>query len=117
SDGAGAMYLSNTPNISGLSLEIEWIDVKSYANSFDVCMYAGMNKRKDGSNDKYWLDYPNFSDADAESAINLKQDIKLVNNAVNLGVQHLFELINADKIDSKKIDWLVCHYSSEYFKQ
>jgi 3-oxoacyl-[acyl-carrier-protein] synthase-3 len=117
SDGAGAMYLSNKPNSSGLSLEIEWIDVKSYANSFGVCMYAGTNKKRDGTIDKYWLDYANFSDADADSAINLKQDIKLVNNTINLGVQHLFELIDKGEIDPKKMDWLVCHYSSEYFKQ
>lgn len=117
SDGAGAMYLANKPNKNGLSLEIEWIDVKSYANSFEVCMYTGANKKKDGTIDKNWLDYPNFSDADADAAINLKQDIKLVNNTVNLGVQHLFQLIEAGKVDPKKIDWLVCHYSSEYFKQ
>jgi 3-oxoacyl-[acyl-carrier-protein] synthase-3 len=47
----------------------------------------------------------------------LKQDIKLVNNTINLGVQHLFELIDKGEIDPKKMDWLVCHYSSEYFKQ
>lgn len=117
SDGAGAIYISNKPNQNGLSLEIEWIDVKSYANSFDVCMYAGTNKKRDGSIEKYWLDYEDFSSADADSAINLKQDIKLVNHTVNLGVQHLFKLIDAGKINPKSMDWLVCHYSSEYFKQ
>lgn len=117
SDGAGAMYLSDKPNAKGLSLEVEWIDVKSYANSFEVCMYTGANKKKDGTIDKYWLDYPSFSAADADAAINLKQDIKLVNNTVNLGVQHLFQLIETGKVDPKRIDWLVCHYSSEYFKQ
>lgn len=117
SDGAGAMYLSDKPNAKGLSLEVEWIDVKSYANSFEVCMYTGANKKKDGTIDKYWLDYPSFSAADADAAINLKQDIKLVNNTVNLGVQHLFQLIENGKVDPKRIDWLVCHYSSEYFKQ
>ncbi len=117
SDGAGAMYLSDKPNTKGLSLEVEWIDVKSYANSFEVCMYTGANKKKDGTIDKYWLDYPSFSAADADAAINLKQDIKLVNNTVNLGVQHLFQLIENGKVDPKRIDWLVCHYSSEYFKQ
>lgn len=117
SDGAGAMFLSDKPNPKGLSLEIEWIDVKSYANSFEVCMYTGANKKKDGTINQYWLDYPSFSDADADAAINLKQDIKLVNNTVSLGVQHLFQLIEEGKVDPKRIDWLVCHYSSEYFKQ
>lgn len=117
SDGAGSMLLADQKNNKGLSLEIEWIDVKSYANSFGVCMYAGTNKQKDGTTGQYWLDYPNFSTADADSAINLKQDIKLVNQTVNLGVQHFFELIDRGKIDPKTMDWLLCHYSSEYFKQ
>ncbi len=117
SDGAGAMYLADKPNSKGLSLQIEWIEVKSYANSFEPCMYAGANKAKDGSIQTSWLDYPSFSEADADAAINLKQDIKLVNNTVSLGVQHFFQLIEAGKINPKSLDWLVCHYSSEYFKK
>ena len=117
SDGAGSMFLSNQPSKNGLSLEIEWIEVKSYANSFGPCMYAGVNKQKDGTLGKFWMDYPDFSTADDDGAINLKQDIKLVNNTINLGVQHFFELIDQGRIDPKQMDWLVCHYSSAYFKQ
>lgn len=117
SDGAGAMLLSDAPNPTGLSLQIEWIDVKSYANKFEPCMFAGANKTRDGKMTQSWLDYPSFTRADQDSAINLKQDIKLVNETVNLGVQHFFQLIEDGKLDLKDIDWLVCHYSSEYFKQ
>lgn len=117
SDGAGAIYLSEQPNTHGISFEVEWIELKSYANSFEPCMYAGANKSKDGKIKKSWLDYPSFSDADADAAINLKQDIKIVNETVNLGVQHFFQLIEEGKLAVNDIDWLVCHYSSEYFKQ
>lgn len=117
SDGAGSFAMQNQPSSHQISFEIEWIELKSHAHKFDVCMYTGLNKNRDGSHQKYWMDYDSFSDADKAGAINLKQDLRLVNHAVSLGVQHLFELVDNGKINPKKIDWLLCHYSSEYFKQ
>lgn len=116
SDGAGAFLMQNKPG-NGKSLKIEWIDIRSYAHLFEPCMYAGMNKTDSGTQGKSWLDYDDFSDADAIGAINLKQDLRLVNNVVSVGVQHFFNLVDENKIDPKGMDWLVCHYSSEYFKQ
>ena len=112
SDGAGAMYLSNQPNPKGLSLEIEWITAKSYSGSHPVCMYAGQNPK----DDKTWLDYPDFESAAKAGAINLKQDVRLLDQMVKLGVDRFFELIDLGQINPKAIDWLVCHYSSEFFK-
>ncbi len=117
SDGAGAMFLSNKPNNNRLSLRIDWVDIRSHAYAFEPCMYTGMNKQKDGSAGRGWLDYATFTDADKDGAINLKQDLRLVNNIVSLGVQHFFNLIDEGKIDPKTLDWLVCHYSSEHFKK
>lgn len=115
SDGAGALLLQNKPSAQNFSFEIEWIDIRSYAHMFDVCMYAGINKTKSGKS-KSWLDFDTFSDADKEGVINLKQDIRLVPNIIQLGVQRFFELIDLNKIDPKQIDFLVCHYSSHIFK-
>lgn len=117
SDGAGACMMQDKPSVHQLSFEVEWVALKSHAHKFETCMYAGMNKNRDGTSGKFWLDYDSFSQADADGAINLKQDLRLVNQAVNLGVQHLFELVDKGKVNPKKIDWLLCHYSSEYFKQ
>ena len=117
SDGAGAFVMSNKPNPNSFSFEIEWIDVRSYAHLFEACMYTGMNKEKDGSQGKTWIDYKSFTEADADAAVNLKQDLRLVNNIVQLGVQHFFNLIDDGKINPKTLDTLVCHYSSEYFKK
>jgi len=113
SDGAGAFLLQNRPAPRGLSLRVDWIDVRSHAHLFDVCMYAGMNK---GDGQVGWMDYDSFSDADRAAAINLKQDLRLVNNIVSLGVQHFFQLIDAGKVAPDAMDWMLCHYSSEYFK-
>ncbi len=117
SDGAGAFLLENKPKTNGISLKIEWIELKSHANNFETCMYTGMNKGASGENGKSWIDYESFSAADKAGAINLKQDIRLVNNIVSLGVQHFFQLMESGKINAKHIDWFLCHYSSEYFKQ
>lgn len=116
SDGAGAFLMQNQPG-SGISFKVEWIDIRSYAHLFEPCMYAGMNKTQNGAEGKSWMDFDSFSDADVAGAINLKQDLRLVNNIVSLGVQHFFNLVDENKIDPKGMDWLVCHYSSEYFKQ
>ncbi|WP_027420607.1 StlD/DarB family beta-ketosynthase [Crocinitomix catalasitica] len=112
SDGAGAMTISDAPNLKGLSLKIEWISVNSYSGNHELCMYAGKNP----DDERSWLDYPDFETAAAEGAINLKQDVRLLDEMVKLGVDRFFELIDQGKINPKNIDWLVCHYSSEFFK-
>ena len=44
SDGAGAILLSDRPNATGLSIRINWIEVRSFANQLEACMYAGAEK-------------------------------------------------------------------------
>lgn len=116
SDGAGAVVLQDKPNQHGLSLKIEWIDNKSYADKYDVCMYAGTNKEKDRKN-KSWFDYDSFQEAADEGSINIKQDIRLVNEMPKVGVQRFFELIDEGKVNPSEIDWMACHYSSHFFKE
>ncbi|MDN5203824.1 beta-ketoacyl-ACP synthase III [Fulvivirgaceae bacterium BMA10] len=115
SDGGGALLVQPEP-YANTSLKIKWIDIQSYAHLFDVCMYAGLNKNKQHFSN-FWLDYPSFSAADEEGVINLKQDIKIVDNIVKLGVKRFFELIDEGRIDPKNIDHFLCHYSSHYFKK
>jgi 3-oxoacyl-[acyl-carrier-protein] synthase-3 len=115
SDGAGALLLENQPARNQFSLRVDWIDLRSHAHLYDVCMYAGINKNN-GSAPGSWMNYNSFSDADTDAAINLKQDLKLVQHIVPLGVQHFFHLIDQGRINPNQLDWLLCHYSSEYFK-
>ncbi|BBI35155.1 3-oxoacyl-[acyl-carrier-protein] synthase III C-terminal domain-containing protein [Cohnella abietis] len=115
SDGAGAAVLSNKPATKGLSLRIEWIDNQSYANKYDVCMYAGLNKENEQLTS--WLDYPSIHEAADDGALNLKQDIRLVNEMPKVGVNRFFELVEAGRINPSTIDWMVCHYSSHFFRE
>jgi 3-oxoacyl-[acyl-carrier-protein] synthase III len=114
SDGAGAAVLQPRPTEKGLSLRIEWIDNKSYAHLYDICMYAGTNK--DDSERLGWLDYSSLHAAADEGAVNLKQDIRLVNEMPKVGVKRFFELVEEGRVRPDGIDWMVCHYSSHFFR-
>jgi 3-oxoacyl-[acyl-carrier-protein] synthase-3 len=115
SDGAGAFVLQNEPAPSALSLRIDWIELKSHASLFPYCMYAGKKSNREEEN-RSWLDYSDFESASADGAINLKQDIRLLDEVVKTGIAHYFDLIDRGRIDPEKTDWLCCHYSSEFFK-
>jgi 3-oxoacyl-[acyl-carrier-protein] synthase-3 len=116
SDGAGAAVLESRPNARGLSLRIDWIDLVSYADRLDVCMYAGANKDEERRLGRSWYDYPNFTAAAEDGAILLKQDLNILDNIVKLGVARYFELIEQGRFKPADIDWLVCHYSSHIFR-
>ena len=115
SDGAGAMLLQNVPGRNNISLAIEWVDVKSYAHAYELCMYTGTQKEA-GAAGKSWLDYDNISQANAAGVLNLKQDMTQVDNIVKLGIQRFFELVDEGQFNPADIDWLVCHYSSHHFR-
>ncbi|MFA9212384.1 MAG: beta-ketoacyl-ACP synthase III [Candidatus Methylacidiphilales bacterium] len=116
SDGAGAFVLANKKNTNGISLKIEWIEIKSHANEFPVCMFTGKTDNKNET-EKTWLDYPSYEEAAKAGAINLQQDVRLLDKVVQTGVAHYFELIDQGKIKKDQVDWLCCHYSSEVFKK
>ncbi|WP_324027246.1 3-oxoacyl-[acyl-carrier-protein] synthase III C-terminal domain-containing protein [Maribacter sp. BPC-D8] len=115
SDGAGAFVLQNKKNENGISLKIDWIDLKSHANEFPVCMYTGKTDNKN-EHEQTWLDYPSYEEASKAGAINLQQDTRLLDKVIKTGVAHYFDLIDQGKINTNEIDWLCCHYSSEMFK-
>lgn len=113
SDGAGAFLLENRPNLQGISLKIEWIELISHANAYPLCMYAGTTEE---TGEKSWMDYPAYADAAAEGAINLRQNIRLLDNVIKLGVEGWLKLIEAGRVKPEEIDWLLCHYSSHFFR-
>jgi 3-oxoacyl-[acyl-carrier-protein] synthase III len=113
SDGAGAMLLQNHPNRSGISLKIEWIELVSHANAYPVCMYAGAENE---TAQKSWMDYASYVEAAQAGALNLRQNIRLLDNVIKLGVEGWLKLIAAGRVNPDEIDWLLCHYSSHFFK-
>ena len=113
SDGAGALLIQDRPRTNGISLKIEWIELISHANAYPLCMYAGT---KDETGTKSWLDYSSYVEAAADGAINLRQNIRLLDNVIKLGVEGWLRLIEMGKIKCSEIDWFLCHYSSHFFR-
>jgi 3-oxoacyl-[acyl-carrier-protein] synthase-3 len=116
SDGAGAVWMSDTPNASGDSLQIDWIFQKSYANELDACMYAGCEKMEDGSL-KGWREYMPQEWLE-QSIFSVKQDVKLLNEKIieYTVTKPLQELIASGKVDPAAVDWYLPHYSSGFFR-
>jgi 3-oxoacyl-[acyl-carrier-protein] synthase-3 len=115
SDGAGALLLQNEPAPTGISFEICWIDICSYANELKACMYAGGEKNEQGDlvgwtslPEEEWL---------SKSVFALKQDTRLLgDNIVRLGGQFLMEVVEKRNLKPEEIDWFLPHLSSMFFK-
>ncbi len=113
SDGAGAMLVQHHPAHTGLSFRVDWIEMVSHSNAYPVCMYAGVD---DPDSLKSWIDYPSYDAAAKAGALNLRQNIRLLDNVIRLGIEGWLRLIEAGQIRPDEIDWLLCHYSSHFFR-
>ena len=114
SDGAGAAVLAERPSAQGLCFGIEWIELTSYANQFEPCMYVG--PAKNGGRLQSWLDYPNYGLAADAGAINLRQDIRMLDEVVRHAVHGLLQTAKKKSLDPSEVDWLAVHYSSHVFR-
>ncbi len=116
SDGAGAALMSAKPNTKGISLKIDWIVQKSYANELDACMYAGCEKQDDGSV-KGWREYKPQEWLE-QSIFSVKQDVKLLNEKIieYTVTKPLQELIEKGTLNPDEISYYLPHYSSGYFR-
>ncbi len=114
SDGSGAALVEPQPGGGPLALQIEWIELKSYASQFAPCMYVG--PEKNGSlRLPSWLDYESYQQAADAGAINLRQDIRMLDDVVQCAVNGALGLIEAGRLNPRSIDWLVAHFSSHVF--
>lgn len=112
SDGAGALLLEDQPR--GQCLRIDWIRSFSHADSYPVCM--GIGAPTDIDDKRTWQDFPTYAEAEAHGALLIRQDIRLLENIVKLGVDGTLRLIEEGLLDTQKLDHLLCHYSSHHFK-
>jgi 3-oxoacyl-[acyl-carrier-protein] synthase-3 len=117
SDGAGAAFLTNRPADTGLSLRIDWLDLLSFANAMETCMYAGAVKLKDGSL-RGWREQASLAGGIDKHSLLIKQDVKLLNREIiTTAVERtLPRLIAKHRLRADEFDWFLPHYSSDYFR-
>jgi 3-oxoacyl-[acyl-carrier-protein] synthase-3 len=112
SDGAGAWLLESAPR--GRCLRVDWIRSFSHADAFPVCMGIGTPTDKEDA--RTWQDYATYAEAEAAGALLIRQDVRLLEQMVKLGVDGALRLIEAGVLVMPEIDHFLCHYSSHHFR-
>ncbi len=116
SDGGAALLLQDKPDNKDLSLRIDWIEITSFANEIETCMYAGGEKMEDGTL-AGWTMFPE-NEWLSKSLFSFKQDTRILgNNIVPLGGKYLIELTKKRNFTADDIDWFMPHLSSMFFKE
>ncbi|MCE9682245.1 beta-ketoacyl-ACP synthase III [Halomonas alkalisoli] len=111
SDGAGALLLENAPRRR--CFRIDWMRGISHADAYPVCMSVG---RPASGDERSWQDFATYAEAEAAGALLIRQDVRLLDNIVKLGVDGLLRLIDEKRVEVERVDHVLCHYSSHYFR-
>ncbi|RJV00948.1 MAG: StlD/DarB family beta-ketosynthase [Candidatus Poseidoniales archaeon] len=114
SDGAGALLLQNRPAPKGVSLRIDWVRGFSHAHAFPTCMSVGSAGRVD--DERTWQDYDTYADAETAGALLMRQDVRLLDNILRMGVDGYLRLAEEGVSKPAEVDHFLCHYSSHHFK-
>ncbi len=117
SDGAGAVFLSRSPNPESLSLRVDWIENISFAGQLDTCQYSGGMKEADGTIRGWRTDEALDAGASGQMFA-VKQDIKLLDREIVRTAidEALMRVVRRHELTPEDIDWFLPHYSSHYFR-
>ncbi len=116
SDGAAAVLLNDKPNNDGISLRIDWIENKSYANELKTCMYAGGIKDQ-SENLIPWRDISQ-KEQQEKSVFALQQDTKELENTITkYGGMFLSDVCKKHNFKPEEVDFFLPHMSSEFFRK
>jgi 3-oxoacyl-[acyl-carrier-protein] synthase-3 len=118
SDGAGALLIEGQPRSDRASLRIDWIDILSFANELETCMYAGALKAPDGSL-QTWREVDHLDRAWNDGFFHIAQDARLLNETIlPVAMKRSLERVRARRqLEANAIDWLLPHLSSYFFRQ
>lgn len=114
SDGAGAVVVEFQPHPSRISLRVDWVRHVSLAHQHDVCMRAGM----DGPSAEVgttWQDVP-VDEAAAAGMFLLRQDVSMLDDLAGAGLAQFEELVDIGLVNVGHLDHVVCHYSTNAFR-
>ena len=114
SDGAGALLLETAPRPKGVSLRIDWMKGWSHAHALPTCMSVGDSGKTD--EERTWQDYDTYAEAERDGALLLRQDVRLLDHIVRLGVDGYVRLVQDGLNVPSEVDHFLCHYSSHHFR-
>lgn len=117
SDGAGAALVEPRLNAHGLSLRIDWIELRSFADRFETCMSGGMMRDAATGETLPWSHAASPAAAFASGAMMLRQDFDLLHAMLPVWVGEFMRLVDAGKISIPDVDWFLCHYSAHSLRE
>lgn len=110
SDAAGAWLVESTPR-GNHPLKLLRLHLRSFSGDYPVCMQTGLTADGKAS----YLDYPSFAEAEQAGAYALRQNIRLLPNLFDVAIHEYVRLVQAGWNDNGRIDYFLCHYSSQRF--
>ncbi len=116
SDGAAAVLLEDRPAAHGLSLRIDWISLRSFADRFAPCMTGGAVRGADGRLTP-WSHHATISGAAHAGAFQLRQDVDALYRMLPVWLGEFMRLVDEGLIDPDATDWFCCHYSAHSLRE
>jgi 3-oxoacyl-[acyl-carrier-protein] synthase-3 len=115
SDGAGAAIVEFQPRPDRPSLRVDWVRHVSLAHEHEVCMRAGLDgdALEAGST---WQDFDDVASAERAGLLQIRQDTSVLGELAKVGLAQFEELVDLGLVDLKKLDHVICHYSTNAFR-
>jgi 3-oxoacyl-[acyl-carrier-protein] synthase-3 len=116
SDGAAALMVEDRPAARGLSLRIDWISLRSFADRFGPCMTGGAVRRRDGSI-LPWSLHGDIGEAAQAGAFQLRQDVEALHRMLPVWMGEFLRLVDEGRFDPAAVDWFLCHFSAHSLRE
>ena len=116
SDGAAALLVEDRPARSGLSLRVDWISLRSFADRFGPCMTGGGARGEDGTL-RPWSHHAGAVEAARAGAFQLRQDIDALHRMLPVWLGELMRLIDEGRVGVANVDWFLCHFSAHSLRE
>ncbi|MBY8821573.1 3-oxoacyl-[acyl-carrier-protein] synthase III C-terminal domain-containing protein [Sphingomonas colocasiae] len=116
SDGAAGLLIEDHPAPRGLSLRIDWISLRSFADRFQPCMTGGAARGADGAL-LPWSLHDSAGEAARAGAFQLRQDVEALHRMLPVWMGEFMRLVDEGRIDPGATDWFLCHYSAHSLRE
>jgi 3-oxoacyl-[acyl-carrier-protein] synthase-3 len=116
SDGAAGLLIEQRPAERGLSLRVDWISLRSFADRFAPCMTGGAVRHEDGDLTPWSL----AADAGAAAragAFQLRQDVAALHRMLPVWLGELMRLVDEGRVKPGEVDWFLCHFSAHSLRE
>jgi 3-oxoacyl-[acyl-carrier-protein] synthase-3 len=116
SDGAAGVLVEDRPAAGGLSLAIEWISLRSFADRFGPCMTGGGMRSADGTLTP-WSHAADIGQAARRGAFQLRQDMDALHRMLPVWLGELMRLVDEKRLATDEVDWFLCHFSAKSLRE